>query len=190
MAFGEARHRHSESRAGTVAAGIVEPLDRRDEIRCVREVAGSGTGLRIATKRQHVAHAGFRVPSQDAVDLSGAVPHAGQVRHRIEARVAPQPHDEVVGLRARGSASAIGHGDEARGEGLALGDGREEGTPSGLGAGRKYSKLALIEGPARICARCIDAVYGRPSALPYTRPHVVPIARATAGGSPPEPLPA
>src|SRR5207302_4575739 len=66
-----------------------------------------------------------------------AVADARQVRHRGEARLALDAHDQIVGALAGRAAGAVGDGDERRLQPLQADDVREQVLPGRIGLRRE-----------------------------------------------------
>ena len=140
MAFGEAGHTNSEASSVIHAEPLTLATNKRDEIGCLLKIPerkNARARRRIAAQREDVSNARRRVHLKDASDLVLRMAKAGQVRNRLEARLAPKPHDKAVRVVTRRTAGAVRHRDKTRRERLELSDRTVERLEAGVGLRRE-----------------------------------------------------
>ncbi len=143
------------AQAGDQVGGVSIAAGVRDVAAAARDVAAQG---------DDVAHAHVPVAAGDFIDGAARGADAGQVGGRRQAGFGKDAADRGVGARLGGAASAVGDGDEARGELFEppdagpklrfqrLGSGREElktqGGRRGAGTGRGQAGESRAGQPA------------------------------------------
>ncbi len=140
MAFREAGHANPEASSVIHTEPLTLATNKRDEIGCLLKIPereNARTCGRIAAQREDVSNTCRRVHLKDATDFILRMAKAGQVRNRLEARLAPKPHDEAVRVVTRRTTGAVRHRDKTRRERLELSDRTVERLEAGVGLRRE-----------------------------------------------------
>ena len=101
----------------SVAAALFDGADQVDELGGAADAARAGLPVflsdrRVSAQREEGAHARVQVVVDGGDDLFSRVTHAGQVRDRLDRRVAHEAADRRAGVRAVFAARPVGDGHE------------------------------------------------------------------------------